>query len=58
MNEERLQAYRKLIDQLLAESNDQEVSQILNSYRDLVDGGLQQTMLAVAENLRIQGDLN
>ncbi|NER90886.1 hypothetical protein [Moorena sp. SIO3A2] len=58
MNEERLQAYRKLIDQLLAESNDQEVSHILNSYRDLVDTGLQQTMLAVAENLRIQGDLN
>ncbi|NEQ16794.1 MAG: tetratricopeptide repeat protein, partial [Moorea sp. SIO3E2] len=58
MNEERLQAYRKLIDQLLAESNDQEVSQILNSYRDLVDGGLQQTMLAVAEDLRIQGDLD
>ncbi|EGJ31404.1 hypothetical protein LYNGBM3L_40390 [Moorena producens 3L] len=58
MNEERLQAYRKLIDQLLAESNDQEVSHILNSYRDLVDTGLQQTMLAVAEDLRIQGDLD
>ena len=58
MNEQRLQAYRKLIEQLLADSNDEEVSKVLNAYRDLVDTGLQQKMLEVAQDLRIQGDLD
>ncbi|NET84735.1 MAG: tetratricopeptide repeat protein [Moorea sp. SIO1F2] len=58
LNEGRLQAYRKLIEQLLRQSKDEEVFNVLNSYRDLVDGGFQQTMLVVAEDLRIQGNVD
>ncbi|MGB3757434.1 MAG: hypothetical protein WBA07_13835 [Rivularia sp. (in: cyanobacteria)] len=58
MNEECREDYGNLIDALLDCANDQEVSQILNANRDLVDGQLQQIMLEVAENLRTQGDLD
>jgi len=58
LNEGRLQGYRKLIEQLLRQSKDEEVFNVLNSYRDLVDGGFQQTMLVVAEDLRIQGNVD
>ena len=41
MNEERLEAYRNLIDQLLACSSVEKVSQILSANRDLVDARLE-----------------
>jgi CHAT domain-containing protein len=57
MNEERLEAYANLIDQLLACASDKEAWQILDANRDLVNAGLTQTMLEVAEDLREGGDL-
>ncbi|WP_229424330.1 hypothetical protein [Moorena producens] len=47
MDEERLQAYLRLIQMLLNCPSGKE--EILNSHWDLVDGGLVQVMLQVAE---------
>ncbi|MGB6300681.1 MAG: hypothetical protein WBF90_31520 [Rivularia sp. (in: cyanobacteria)] len=58
MNEECREAYGNLIDALLDCDSDEEVSQILDANRDLIDAGLQQIMLEVAEDLRTQGDLD
>ncbi|MBD2604080.1 CHAT domain-containing protein [Scytonema hofmannii FACHB-248] len=56
MNEQRLQAYLNLINQLLSCASGEEV-QILNANQDLVDAGLVQKMLEVANDLRMQGNL-
>ncbi len=61
MNEEHLEAYRiyqGIIAQLLNCNSNEEVWQILDANRDWVDAELQQTMQEVAEDLRIQGDLD
>jgi hypothetical protein len=49
--------YQGIITQLLNCVSDEEVWQILDTNQDFVDAGLQQTMVEVAEDLRIQGDL-
>ncbi|MEW6499089.1 MAG: hypothetical protein AB1589_42375, partial [Cyanobacteriota bacterium] len=56
MNEKRHQAYLNLIDVLLRCSNGEEAA-ILNANQDLIDGGLVQTMLQVAANLKVQGNI-
>ncbi len=60
MNEERLETYRSLINQLLTCSSDEEFSHSLISlaYLNLADSRLTQTMLEMAEDFRIQGDLD
>jgi CHAT domain-containing protein/predicted LPLAT superfamily acyltransferase len=50
--------YQGIIAQLLNCASNEEAWQILDANRDWVDAGLQQTMLEVAEDLRIQGDLD
>ena len=55
MDEERLQAYRNLIQKLLSCPSGQE-PEILNSHQDLVDGGLVQMMQQVAEWLAKKGN--
>ncbi|NEO02017.1 MAG: hypothetical protein F6K50_43575 [Moorea sp. SIO3I7] len=57
MDEQRLQAYFNLIDQLLTFSSG-ELVQILESNRELVDEGLLQVMAQVAEQLAANGDQN
>jgi CHAT domain-containing protein/Flp pilus assembly protein TadD len=56
MNEKRHQAYLNLIDVLLRCSNGKETA-ILDANQDLIDGGLVQTMLQVAANLKVQGNI-
>ena len=51
-------AYQDIIAQLLNCASEDEALQILDANRDWVDAGLQQTMLEVAEDLRIRGDLD
>ena len=51
-------AYQEIIAQLLNCASNEEARQILDANRDWVDAGLNQTMLEVAEDLRIQGDLD
>ncbi len=55
MNEERLEAYRSLIQELL-NCNEGEEWELLQAHSELRDVGLQQMMLEVAEDLRTQGD--
>ncbi len=50
--------YRGIIAQLLNCASEDEALQILDANRAWVDGGLQQTMLEVGEDLRTQGDLD
>ncbi len=57
MNEERLKAYRNLIQKLLSCPSGEE-SEILNAHQDLLDAGLVQAMLQVAEMLTKEGDQN
>lgn len=57
MNEQRLQAYLTLIQALLSCPSGKE-AEILNTNLDLVDAGLVQKMLEVANDLRTQGKLD
>ncbi len=57
MNEQRRQDYLNLINALLSCSSGEE-PQILNANSDLVDAGLVETMVQVAEVLRDRGDHN
>ncbi|NEO81231.1 CHAT domain-containing protein [Moorena sp. SIO4G3] len=57
MDEERLQAYRNLIQELLSCPSGQE-SEVLNSHWDLLDGGLVQVIQQVAELLLEKGNNN
>ena len=51
-------AYQGIIEQLLNCASEDEAWQILDANKDWVDAGLTQTMLEVAEDLRIQGYLD
>ena len=55
MDEERLQAYVSLIQDLLNCPSGKE-PEVLNSHQDLVDGGLVQVMQQVAEWLVQEGN--
>lgn len=55
MDEERLQAYLRLIQKLLSCPSGKE-PEILNSHQDLVDGELVQVMQQVAKWLAQEGD--
>jgi hypothetical protein len=57
MNEQRTQAYLNLINQLLS-CNQGDESRILQENQELLDQGLIIELLKVADNLRLQGDLN
>ncbi|NEQ87838.1 MAG: hypothetical protein F6K26_50050, partial [Moorea sp. SIO2I5] len=57
MDEERLQAYVSLIQDLLICPSGKE-PEVLNSHQDLVDGGLVQVMQQVAECLAKEGNKN
>src|SRR5919199_3205593 len=57
MDEQRLNAYLKLIQALLGCPSGQEI-EILQNHRELVDQGLVQVMQQVAAYLREQGHLN
>ncbi len=58
MNEERRQAYQEIIAQLLNCASNEEVQQVLNANRELVDAGLVQMMIQAAEELGARGDRN
>ncbi|GCL52756.1 TPR repeat precursor [Microcystis aeruginosa NIES-3806] len=57
MNEQRTQTYLNLINQLLS-CNDGDETRILQENRELLDQGLVTELLKVADNLKIQSDLN
>ena len=57
MKEQRLESYINLINGLLSCSSGEE-PQILNANPDLVDAGLVQTMVQIAEVLEEKGDRN
>ena len=57
MDEERIDAYRNLIDALLECPEGQEI-EILRAHRDLVDPGLVQVMEQVAAQMAEEGDPN
>ena len=57
MNEQRRQAYLTLINQLLSCKNGDE-TRILQENQELLDQGLITELLKVADNLRLEGDLN
>jgi CHAT domain-containing protein len=58
MNEQRTEAYLNLIQQLLNCASEAELQQRLTDNQELLDRGLVQVMLQVAEDLRTQGDLD
>ncbi|MUG94185.1 CHAT domain-containing protein [Scytonema sp. UIC 10036] len=58
MNEQSQETYRKLIDALLKCSSSQEINEILNSNRHLIDAGLLQMMQQVAQELAEKGNEN
>lgn len=58
MDEQRREAYLRLINVLLNCQSGEEQQLILNGNRDLVDAGLVQTMVQVAEELRHRGNQN
>ncbi|MEH2193804.1 MAG: hypothetical protein V7K98_14370 [Nostoc sp.] len=58
MNEQRQQAYLNLIERLLNCGSDDEVREILAANQDLIDAGLVQKMLEMANNLLRQGELD
>jgi CHAT domain-containing protein len=57
MNEQRTQTYLNLINQLLS-CNDGDEPRILQENQELLDQGLVTELLKVADNLRLQSDLN
>ncbi|MDJ0617152.1 MAG: hypothetical protein QNJ63_10475 [Calothrix sp. MO_192.B10] len=50
------QAYMDLIEMLLNCENEADVESLLNANQNLLDAGLVQSMLAVANDLLVQGD--
>ena len=58
MNGERRKAYQEIIAQLLNCASDEEVQQVLNTNRGLVDAGLLQIMIQAAEGLEEEVDHN
>jgi tetratricopeptide (TPR) repeat protein len=58
MNENRREAYLKLIEALLDCSSDEEGRQIWNANRELIDEGLVQTMRQLAEKFAQEGKQN
>ncbi|NES17923.1 MAG: CHAT domain-containing protein [Symploca sp. SIO3E6] len=56
MDEQRREAYLNLINTLLSCHGDEEINRVLNANQDLIDSGLLQVMVQVAEILAERGD--